>query len=478
MWGAVGAAAAATSIYLGVSVARQVTYRARLPTLPELSGQPAAVRAHLAEADRAARAQPTSADRVSALGLAYHADMFYEEAARSYAIAEALKGDEWRWTYYRALVHDARGETEPLAAALRRVVAAAPEFAPAWWRLGDAEFKARRYARAEEAWRRVEQLPEPVAPRAGTPTRIASAPLAAHAALGLARLAVVQGNTDRAQQILVRVTAATPRFGPAFRLLGGVYAALERPADAERALRLADALPAYDPYIDPMLDALVRESRSATFLLQQAATADVSLNGVWREHLLRRALEVDPDNPDALYELASLLRVLRRYDEALPLLERQRRLVPGDFQVLADLGRCLSGLQRFEEAETHLRRALDGLDNASTRYDLGFVLDRLGRLPEALVEYQRALERNPNHVDSLNNLGVLLARQGRLDEAARQLERLVAVNPDSADAHANLGIVLLAQGATDRAARAFRAALERDPDHQRARDGLREIERR
>ena len=77
--------------------------------------------------------------------MAYHSDMFYEQAEQSYAVAEALSPSTWRWTYYRALVQDARGEADGLVLGLRKVVAAAPEFSPAWWRLGDAEFKAGRY---------------------------------------------------------------------------------------------------------------------------------------------------------------------------------------------------------------------------------------------------------------------------------------------------------------------------------------------
>jgi tetratricopeptide (TPR) repeat protein len=405
--------------------------------------------------------------------------MFYEQAERCYAVAEALSGSAWRWTYYRALAQDARGDADGLVVGLRRVVAAAPDFSPAGWRLGEAEFKAGHYDRAGEAWRRVLPLPEPTHPmaRAGSPARVASAPISAYAALGLARLAILQRDADRAREVLVNVTAKAPGFGSAFRLLGDAYAALNRAEDAERAVRIADRLPAYDPYVDPMIDALVRESRSSTFLLQQAASADLTTNAAWREYLIRRALEFDPDNTDAMYELASVFRVLRRYAEAMELLERHRRLVPGDFQVLADIGRCLSGLQRFAEAESVLRRALEGLDDANTRYDIGFVLDRLGLAAEAVAEYQRALDRNPNHRDALNNLGVDFARQGRLPQAARQFERLVAIDPANADAHTNLGGVFIAQGARHLAAREFREALRLNPDHARAREGLREIGR-
>jgi tetratricopeptide (TPR) repeat protein len=405
--------------------------------------------------------------------------MFYEQAQRCYELAEKLSGSAWHWIYYDALTKGAVGDADGLAIGLRKVVAAAPEFSPAWWQLGEAEFKAGRYDRAREAWLRVLTLKEPARPpaNAGSPARAVSAPLSAYAELGLARVAMLQGDAESAREMLERVTSNSPKFGPAFRLLGSAYAALGRATDADRAVRLADRLPAYDPYVDPMLDALTRESRSSTFLLQQASTADLDTNAPWREYLIRRAVEFDPANLDALYDLASMLRVLRRYDEALELLERHRRLVQGDFQVLADIGRCLSGLQRFAEAESVLRHALEGLDDANTHFDLGVALDRQGRLAEAVAEYQRALERNPNHKDALNYLGISFVRQGNVDQAARLFERLVATDPDNADAHTNLGAVLLAQGAERLAEREFRAALQLSPTHALALEGLRKLKR-
>ncbi len=475
-------------VYAGVSQARRAVYAARLPDLPELSDQPAALRAHLEAADRAARDRPTSAEAVGALGRAYHADLFLDHADRAYAAAEALSGGAWRWTYYRALAAGTRGDTDALAEGLRRVVGAAPDFGPAWWRLGEAEFKAGRYDRAAEAWRRV---PAPGGPAAADPAtaaapegpdgaagRVPGPPVSAYAALGLARIALVEGDADGAVRRLEDATAAAPGFGPAFRLLGDAYATLGRTDDAARAVRTADGLPQYEVHLDPLAEALVRESRSTTFLLQQAATADLTTNAAWREYLIRRALEFDPDHPVALAELATTYRVLRRYEEAIELLERRRRRRPGDFGVLADIGRCLSGLGRYAEAEEMLRRALEGLDNAPTRYELGLALDGAGRLSEAVAEYRRALDRNPNHLPALNNLGVALANQGRMGEAARHFERLIAVDPGNADAHANLGHALAGAGEREPAARAFRQALRLDPDHAPARTGLRDLQPR
>src|SRR5688572_27947789 len=68
----------------GASTFRATRFRDRLPSLPAWSREPAALRARLTEADRAARAAPTSADAVGALGFAYHANLFFAQADKSY----------------------------------------------------------------------------------------------------------------------------------------------------------------------------------------------------------------------------------------------------------------------------------------------------------------------------------------------------------------------------------------------------------
>jgi tetratricopeptide (TPR) repeat protein len=474
----VAAAATVALVTIGVSAWRRSAALTALPALPSLSDarrHPSALAEHLRSADRAVRADGASTDAIGALCTAYHADLFYDEAVRCYRVAEGLGSTGWRWTHARALVHMAIGQDAAATTALRRVVADAPDFSPSWWQLGEVAFKAGRRDEARTAWERAAAAPEPTRPAAppGEPTRVTGAPIAAYATLGLARLALAEGEPDRARILLEEVTIRTPRFGPAFRLLGSAYTVLNRPDDASRAIRQADRLPPLDPYVDPLYETLARESRSATFLLQQASSADPSTQGAWREHLIRRALQYDPDNSDALFELASLLRALKRFDEALKLLQDYARRVPGDFQAIAAIGRNLSGLQRFAEAEGVLRRALMGADDANARYDLGVVLDQLGRVPEAIAEYERVLTRNPSHREALNNLGVDLSRVGKLAEAAARFEQVLRIDPENLDALVNLGLVSAATGQRSVAEEQFRRALALDPQNARALAALR-----
>jgi tetratricopeptide (TPR) repeat protein len=463
---------AVAMVYAAIQL-RQRAAVSQLPRLPNLSGQPQALAEHLRERDAAARAQPTSAPAVGSLCLAYHADLIYDMAERCYVLVEALDPSGWQWTYYRALAASARGSGNALADGMRRVVALSPDFGPAWWRLGEAEFKAGRYDAAANAFHRARSSGEPDrTPPAGTPAHVASVQLSSYAALGLARVALERQDAEGARQILEPLSVTAPGFGPAFRLLGESYLRLGRAEDTARAVAHADRQAAYASYADPMVDRLARESRSSTFLLQQAVAADVADNAAWKEYLLRRAVEFDPENPAVVYELASLLRNLGRNGEALELFLRYAELVPDDYQGLGQIGSCLGDLGRFTEAESYLRRALEQVDDATTHYHLGFVLTRLGRRAEAVGEYERALERDASHVEARTNLAVNLVELGQIDRALRELMRVLAIDPENASAHTNLGIVFAQQGRVELAVREFREALRIDPQQAQARTAL------
>jgi tetratricopeptide (TPR) repeat protein len=405
------------------------TRRAALPDPPRVSGTLPAVAEHLQSRAEAARRNPGSIDAVGPFCLALHADMFYEQASSCYAHAATLDR-HWRWDYARAVIAADRGGGPQLVPALRRVVSSAPEHGPAWLRLADAEFKAGRYDAAAEAWTRVRSLAEPSRTTvADVPTPVVEIPMASHAALGLARVALVRGDATAARNILEPLVTVSPGFGAAHRLLADAYRRLQRETDAERALYRASRLPPYSPYADPFVDELAHESRNSTFLLRLSSDADLSRNAAWSEWLARRAAAFDPENPEVVVKLGRILRTVGRNDEALLHFQRYHRMVPEDVQGWAHLGSCLSALGRFAEAEPYLRRAVEGQDDPVSHYNLGLLLATTGRLEEARRSYEAALTRDPSHADASGNLASVLVQLGRVDEAARQLHTLVAGDP-------------------------------------------------
>src|SRR6185436_3125452 len=174
--------AAVASVGMGLRARTRAVAAARLPQMPDVAGQPPAVVQHLVDADRLARRSPTSASAVGALGMAYHADLFYAPAAQVYRVAVDLDPDEWRWPYYLALVHLERGEAAQAADRLGAIVKAKPDFPLAWLQLGDAEFKQARYGQADEAYERAARSSASGAAAAGISTaRRETLPVAAHA---------------------------------------------------------------------------------------------------------------------------------------------------------------------------------------------------------------------------------------------------------------------------------------------------------
>jgi tetratricopeptide (TPR) repeat protein len=453
---------------------RQSAAADRIPPPPAAAAQSKAVAAHLAAKYDAARGEPSSPATVGALCVAYHADMFFDAADRCYALVSELDPSQWRWRYYRALIQAERGGGETLVDNLRRVVNQASDFGPAWQRLGDALFKAGKYDEARDAWERASMASASDANQP-SPRHVTEVPLPAYANVGLARIALVQGDTTKAREILERVAADAPQFSSALRLLADVYRSLGRQTDADRLVYRANRLQPFAPYLDPMVDDLARESRNSTLLLRVSSEANLAVNAEWAEYLTRRALEFDPDNPEAVVKLGRVLRTIGRNEEALEFFQRYHQMVPGDFLGLAHIGSCLSAMGRYQEAESYLRRAVAGIDDPQTHYNLGLLLSITGRPVDAISEYEKALARDPMHADARLNMATALARQGRMDQASRELTRLVEQDPDNAVALTNLGVVLIQQGKVEQARVQLEAALRADPGLEPARQALEAI---
>jgi len=102
--------------------------------------------------------------------------------------------------------------------------------------------------------------------------------------------------------------------------------------------------------------------------------------------------------------------------------------------------------------------------------NLGNTLTVLGRLPEAVTEYEAALRLKPDHVGAHYNMGVALAGiPGRLPEAIAQYEEALRLKPDYPEAHDSLGVALAENpGRLSDAIAHFEAALRYRPDYAEA----------
>jgi tetratricopeptide (TPR) repeat protein len=103
--------------------------------------------------------------------------------------------------------------------------------------------------------------------------------------------------------------------------------------------------------------------------------------------------------------------------------------------------------------------------------NLGAVLANTGRLPEALVHYEAALQLNANFPQTYNNFGNALARLRRWPEAFAAYQRALALRPGFFEAEYDWGSALSELGKFAEAAAHFEAAFRLRPDYPEAQYG-------
>ncbi|MFH1109137.1 MAG: tetratricopeptide repeat protein [Planctomycetota bacterium] len=149
--------------------------------------------------------------------------------------------------------------------------------------------------------------------------------------------------------------------------------------------------------------------------------------------LIRRAMEVDPNDDLALYRLAAAYDDLGRFDDALPYYEAAAKAAPM---------------------------------NNPTLHRLAAVYRRMGRDADARAAYEQELANNPYEIPAVLALVELDNQTATRDaylHAERLLVDLLRDVPDNAPARINLGVVRYALGKVDEAIDAYAEVLSRDP---------------
>lgn len=115
------------------------------------------------------------------------------------------------------------------------------------------------------------------------------------------------------------------------------------------------------------------------------------------EQDLRRILELEPDNADALNALGyTLTDQTDRHEEALALIQQALEIKPGEAAYIDSMGWVQFKLKNYEAAERHLRRALEMMPDPEVAAHLGEVLWVMGEKDKARKVWNEALERAPD----------------------------------------------------------------------------------
>ncbi|AYG94068.1 tetratricopeptide repeat protein [Brevundimonas naejangsanensis] len=185
---------------------------------------------------------------------------------------------------------------------------------------------------------------------------------------------------------------------------------------------------------------------------------------------LRRAAAVSPDEVSIAYMLASQLMQMKRYEEALALLDAPLlNTADQGFEVHFLRGAAYEALDRDKEAEAELWTALQMQpDNPTLLNYLGYLwVDTGTRVAEGAAMIARAHAADPSDGNIQDSLGWAQFRQGQYDAAVANLEGAVDKEPANAEINDHLGDAYWAVGRTREAGFQWNRVLTLDVDAQR-----------
>jgi tetratricopeptide (TPR) repeat protein len=232
------------------------------------------------------------------------------------------------------------------------------------------------------------------------------------------------------------------------------------------------------------------------------------------ETLLKKALEKDPNNYQAWFDLGFALNRLGRADESIAAYRKSVAAKPDVFESNLNLGLMLVRAHN-PEAEQFLRAATtlkptahpeEGqarawlalarlLENKKPQEALqayrkaaeltpkdpephlsaGLLHERQKEFADAEAEYKQVLTLDPHSTEAAIGLTNIYMKSGKLADAEPLLRRLAAERPDDAGIHLQLGRILAAQNKNDDAVAEIETALKLSPNDADAKRDLADL---
>ncbi len=172
----------------------------------------------------------------------------------------------------------------------------------------------------------------------------------------------------------------------------------------------------------------------------------------------------------ACYFLGKCHQELKDYKKAIDYFERSKQADTKEFEILIDIAetqRMSGDLQGALKSIEKLSKAYDG--EANLHYQWAHCLDDLGEDEDALTHYNRALEINPSHPDTLFRLAYDFDLSGEDEKALEYYKKCIEEVPVHTNAMINLGLIYEDNDDYEKAVSCYETVLQSYPNHVTAR---------
>ncbi|MDX1976715.1 MAG: tetratricopeptide repeat protein [Pseudanabaenaceae cyanobacterium bins.68] len=178
----------------------------------------------------------------------------------------------------------------------------------------------------------------------------------------------------------------------------------------------------------------------------------------------QKALELNPVDVNAQYNLATALSQSGQLDLAVEAFERVLELKPDYADAMYNLGLTLvKGHEIAGAVELYERALAIAPQDLDIYLALGAARFELREFEQAIACYEQVLELDPNSGKAFCGMGAVLLEQGSFEQAIEYLETAIGVNPQDAQAYCNLAQAFTKVGKMEDAAFCYARALELNP---------------
>ncbi len=150
---------------------------------------------------------------------------------------------------------------------------------------------------------------------------------------------------------------------------------------------------------------------------------------------IKKRLDENPNDVDALYHLADLYYRDAQYPEAIETLKKVVKLKPDMGYAYLKMGTAYDRLNKPKEAIETLRKAAKHMPKYAVVYNnLGVAYGNSGNLNEEIGALKKAIELRPNYTSARFNLAITYSKKGNKKAAEQQYEALKKFDEGAAEA--------------------------------------------
>lgn len=226
---------------------------------------------------------------------------------------------------------------------------------------------------------------------------------------------IKKGEYDKALTILQGVLKNKPDSASVRILMGKVH---EEKKDYERAQQL------YEGAVEKNPQYLRAHNTLAALLLKTGKKKEAL-------HSLEKAAKISPLNPDRQIKIGNLILEsggdMEKAQQAFEVAIKQRP------ERANDIAEIYLKNGKAEEAEMFFRNALERKVSIHLYNRLGIALRQQEKWKDAIVEYSRALEIEPQNDILFYNMGMAYLEGNKKEDAIQRFKKALEINPGFAD---------------------------------------------